>query len=80
MLIIVSLLTSLISLILSKTAVVSRKKIVRTVAIRQITIALIYRLLFYYGPSVISVTVTEGGYLRSSKLYKTSRTIGQRVS
>ena len=33
-----------------------------------------------YGPSVISVTVTKGGYLRDSGLYKTSRTIGQGVA
>ena len=28
-----------------------------------------------YGPSVISVTVTKGGHLRGSGLYRTSRTI-----
>ena len=31
---------------------------------------------FCYGPSVISVTVTKGGYLRSGRLYRTSKTIG----
>ena len=31
---------------------------------------------YCYGPSVISVTVTKGGHLRGSKLYKTSGTIG----
>ena len=29
-----------------------------------------------YGLSVISVTVTKGGYLRSNRFYKTSGTIG----
>ena len=29
-----------------------------------------------YRPSVISVTVTKGGHLRGSKLYRTSGTIG----
>ena len=42
----VSLPTSLTSLTLSRAAAVSRKKIVRIVAIRQATTALIYRLLF----------------------------------
>ena len=32
-------------------------------------------MLYYYGPSVISVTVTKGGHLKSSRLYKTSKTI-----
>ena len=30
---------------------------------------------YCYGPSVISVTVTKGGHLRGSRLYKTSGTI-----
>ena len=29
-----------------------------------------------YRPSVINVTVTKGGHLRGSGLYRTSRTIG----
>ena len=33
-----------------------------------------------YGPSVISVTVTKGGYPRGGGLYKTSRTIRQGVA
>ena len=33
-----------------------------------------------YGPSVISVTVTKGGHPRSSRLYKTSGTIGRGVT
>ena len=33
-----------------------------------------------YRPSVISVTVTKGGPLRSSGLYRTSGTIGQGVA
>ena len=33
-----------------------------------------------YGPSVINVTVTKGEYLRGSRLYKTSETMGQGVS
>ena len=33
-----------------------------------------------YGPSVISVTVTKGGYLRGSGLYRISGTIGQGVA
>ena len=33
-----------------------------------------------YGPSVISVTVTKGGHPKSGGLYKTSKTIEQRVS
>ena len=34
----------------------------------------------YYGPSIISVTVTKGGHLRGSRLYKTSKTIGRGVA
>ena len=33
-----------------------------------------------YGPSVISVTVTKGGYLRGGGLYGTSGTMGRGVS
>ena len=33
-----------------------------------------------YGPSVISVTVTKGGYLRGGGLYKTSKTMGRGVA
>ena len=33
-----------------------------------------------YRPSVISVTVTQGGHLRGSGLYKTSKTIGRGVA
>ena len=33
-----------------------------------------------YRPSVISVTVTTGGHLKGSRLYKTSGTIGRGVS
>ena len=33
-------------------------------------------IVIYYGPSVISVIVIKGGYLKGSKLYKTSKTIG----
>ena len=33
-----------------------------------------------YGHSVISVTVTKGGYPRGSGLYRTSGTIGQGVA
>ena len=29
-----------------------------------------------YGPSIISITVTKGGHLRGSRLYRTSRIIG----
>ena len=29
----------------------------------------------YYGPSVINITVTKGGYSRGSRLYKISKTI-----
>ena len=29
----------------------------------------------YYGPSVISITVTKGGHLKGSRLYRTSKTI-----
>ena len=32
--------------------------------------------LIYYGPSVISVTVTKRGHLRGGGLYKTSKTMG----
>ena len=39
-----------------------------------------YYILYYYGPSVISVTVTKGGHLRGSRLYGTSGTIGRGVS
>ena len=35
---------------------------------------------YCYGPSVISVTVTKGGHLRGSGLYKTSGTIGRGVA
>ena len=34
----------------------------------------------YYGPSIISVTVTKGGHPRGGGLYKTSRTIGRGVT
>ena len=34
----------------------------------------------YYGPSVISVTVTKGGHARGGGLYGTSRTMGQGVA
>ena len=33
-----------------------------------------------YGPSIIRVTVTKGGYLRGSRLYGTSKTIGRGVA
>ena len=33
-----------------------------------------------YGPNIISITVTKGGYLRDSGLYKTSGTMGRKVS
>ena len=33
-----------------------------------------------YGPNIISVTVTKGGHPKNSGLYKTSKTIGRRVS
>ena len=36
-------------------------------------------MIIYYGPSVISVIVTKGGYLRGSRLYKTSKTIRRGV-
>ena len=36
--------------------------------------------MVYYGPSVISVTVTKGGHSSSSGLYETSRTMGRGVS
>ena len=34
----------------------------------------------YYGPSVISVTVTKGGPLKSSRLYKTNKTIRRGIA
>ena len=34
----------------------------------------------YYGPNIISIIVTKGGYPSSSGLYKTSGTIGQGVT
>ena len=34
----------------------------------------------YYGPNIIGVTVTKGGHLSSSRLYRTSGTIGRGVS
>ena len=34
----------------------------------------------YYGPSVISVTVTKGEHARGGGLYRTSETIGRGVS
>ena len=37
-------------------------------------------MLKYYGLSVISVTVTKGGHLKSSKLYGTSGTIKRGVA
>ena len=37
-------------------------------------------LQYYYRPNIISVTFTKGEYLRGSKLYKTSRTIGRGVA
>ena len=37
-------------------------------------------LLKWYRPGIISITVTKGGPLRSNRLYKTSKTIGQRVA
>ena len=33
-----------------------------------------------YGPSIISVPVTKGGYPRGGRLHKTSRTIGRGVA
>ena len=39
-----------------------------------------YRLVKCYGPSVISVMVTKGGYLRGGRLYRTSGTMGRGVS
>ena len=35
--------------------------------------------LYYYEPSIISVTVTKGGHPKGSRLYRTSRTIGRGV-
>ena len=37
-------------------------------------------VLSCYKPSVISVTVTKGGYLRGSRLYKISKTIRRGVA
>ena len=37
-------------------------------------------LYLCYGPSIISVTVTKGEYLRGSRLYKTSKTINRGVA
>ena len=37
-------------------------------------------LIVCYGPSIISVTVTKGGYLSGKGLYRTSKTIGRGVS
>ena len=34
----------------------------------------------YYGPSIISVTVTKGVYLRGNRLHKTSGTMGRGVA
>ena len=39
-----------------------------------------YILYAYYGPSVISVTITKGGHPRGSRLYGTSGTIGREVA
>ena len=39
-----------------------------------------YQFCYYYGPSVISVTVTKGGYLSSGGLYRTSGTMGRGVA
>ena len=33
-----------------------------------------------YGPSIIRVTVTKGGYSRCSRLYATSKTMGRGVA
>ena len=44
---------------------------------------IIYKLKCHfkcYGPSVISVTVTKGGYLSGSGLYRTSETIERGVA
>ena len=35
---------------------------------------------FCYGPSVISVTGTKGGHLRSDRPYRTSGTMGRGVA
>ena len=37
-------------------------------------------LPIYYGPSVISVTVTTGGHLRGNRLHRTSKTMGRGVA
>ena len=37
-------------------------------------------ILYYYGLSVISVTVTKGGHPKGSRLYGTSETIKQGVT
>ena len=42
--------------------------------------AIVVVVVVYYGPSIISVTVTKGGYLRGNRLYKTSKTIRQGVT
>ena len=34
----------------------------------------------YYKPSIISITVIKRGQLKDSRLYKTSKTIGQGVA
>ena len=41
---------------------------------------IVFLIIPCYGPSVISVTVTKRGHLRGSRLYKTSKTIGQGVT
>ena len=38
------------------------------------------RVPYYYGLSVISVTVTKEGHLRGGKLYRTSKTMGRGVA
>ena len=43
-------------------------------------IIIIAPLSYYYGPSVISVTVTKGGHPRGGGLYGTSGTIRRGVS
>ena len=40
----------------------------------------IYKPRLCYRPSVISITVTTGGHLRGSGLYKTSGTMGRGVA
>ena len=37
-------------------------------------------LTFYYGPNIISITVTKGGHPKGNKLYGTSGTIKQGVA